>query len=232
MLPTLCGAGRHANGRTVMLFHGMNFGGFYFFRTLSTCCARGFRVVVPDQIGFGRSSKPIMPYNFHDMAANSRALLQKLGITQTASSDIRWAACLTAILRVAPNWWKRVIYNPIGTPTLVRKSEMAQRGRGLQGHDGADSRSGVPAGVGHDSSLISRSRRVAARVRTSVSAAFTLLNPTDSNLVPVTCISRACVNQGRLATCSSSIPANLVSRIHDGLPALQRDESAPDTSNE
>jgi len=72
------------NGRTVVLFHGMNFGGFYFGGPIDLLRKEGFRVVVPDQIGFGRSSKPIIPYNFHDMAANTRKLLQSRGITKAA----------------------------------------------------------------------------------------------------------------------------------------------------
>src|ERR1700728_5462327 len=72
------------NGRTVMLFHGMNFGGFYFSGLIDVLRNQGFRVVVPDQIGFGRSSKPIIPYNFNDMAANVRKLLTSLGIDRAA----------------------------------------------------------------------------------------------------------------------------------------------------
>src|SRR5580692_765795 len=68
------------NGRTVVLFHGMNFGGFYFAGPIEVLRKQGFRVVVPDQIGFGRSSKPVIPYNFHDMALNSRRLLESLRI--------------------------------------------------------------------------------------------------------------------------------------------------------
>ena len=41
------------NGRTVVLFHGMNFGGFYFGGPIETLRNAGFRVVAPDQIGFG-----------------------------------------------------------------------------------------------------------------------------------------------------------------------------------
>ena len=59
------------NGRTVVLFHGMNFAGFYWGGPIDALRKEGFRVVVPDQIGFGRSSKPIIPYNFHDMARNT-----------------------------------------------------------------------------------------------------------------------------------------------------------------
>ena len=68
------------NGRTVVLFHGMNFAGFYWGGPIDALRKEGFRVVVPDQIGFGRSSKPIIPYNFHDMARNTRLLLQHLKI--------------------------------------------------------------------------------------------------------------------------------------------------------
>ncbi len=75
---------RQPNGRTVVLFHGMNFGGFYFAGPIEVLRKEGFRVVVPDQIGFGRSSKPIIPYNFHDMAFNSRKLLESLGIAKVS----------------------------------------------------------------------------------------------------------------------------------------------------
>src|SRR5689334_8509346 len=72
------------NGRTVLLFHGMNFGGFYFGGPIEVLRKEGFRLIVPDQIGFGRSSKPIVPYNFHDMAANTRKLLQHVGVDKVS----------------------------------------------------------------------------------------------------------------------------------------------------
>jgi pimeloyl-ACP methyl ester carboxylesterase len=71
------------NGRIVTLLHGMNFGGFYFGGPIEALRKSGFRVIVPDQTGFGRSSKPIIPYNFHDMAANTRKLLASLGVTKS-----------------------------------------------------------------------------------------------------------------------------------------------------
>ena len=68
------------NGHTVMMFHGNNFAGFYFGTMIDALRKEGFRVIVPDQIGYGRSSKPIIPYSFNDMARNSRAILQSLKI--------------------------------------------------------------------------------------------------------------------------------------------------------
>ena len=104
------------NGRTVVLFHGMNFGGFYFGGPIEVLSKAGFRVIVPDQIGFGRSSKPIMPYNFHDMALNSRKLLEKLGVTKTAIVGHSMGGMLTARFAASyPDIIERaVIYDPIG----------------------------------------------------------------------------------------------------------------------
>jgi pimeloyl-ACP methyl ester carboxylesterase len=104
------------NGRTVVLFHGMNFGGFYFQGPIDALRAAGFRVVAPDQIGFGRSSKPIIPYNFHDMAANTRKLLQSLGITRVAIAGHSMGGMLAARFAASyPDITERaVIYDPIG----------------------------------------------------------------------------------------------------------------------
>jgi len=104
------------NGRTVMLFHGMNFGGFYFAGPIDTLRKEGFRVVVPDQIGFGRSSKPVIPYNFHDMALNSRKLLQSLGIAKVTIVGHSMGGMLCARFAASfPDITERaVIYDPIG----------------------------------------------------------------------------------------------------------------------
>ena len=69
------------NGKNVMLLHGKNFNGAYWGTTISALAKEGFRVVVPDQIGFGKSSKPtIFQYTFQQLALNTKALLDSLGI--------------------------------------------------------------------------------------------------------------------------------------------------------
>jgi len=105
-----------ANGRTVVLFHGMNFGGFYFSGPIEVLRKEGFRVVVPDQIGFGRSSKPIIPYNFHDMALNTRRLLQSLGVARVSIVGHSMGGMLAARFAASfPDITERaVIYDPIG----------------------------------------------------------------------------------------------------------------------
>jgi len=72
------------NGQTAVLLHGMNFFGEYWASTIEALTAAGYRVVVPDQVGYGRSSKPILAYNLHIKAANTRKLLQHLGIDRAA----------------------------------------------------------------------------------------------------------------------------------------------------
>jgi len=72
------------NGQTVVLLHGFNFSGEAWRGTIDVLAREGFRVIVPDQIGFGRSSKPPIPYTFNDMALNTRRLLQSLGVERAA----------------------------------------------------------------------------------------------------------------------------------------------------
>jgi len=71
---------QNANGRTVVLFHGKNFGGYYWANVIRALTAKGFRVVVPDQIGFGKSSKAFIHYSFHQLSRWNKALLDTLGI--------------------------------------------------------------------------------------------------------------------------------------------------------
>lgn len=71
----------HPNGHTVVLLHGKNFCGATWEATARELLAAGYRVVMPDQIGFCKSSKPrSYQYSFHQLAANTRALLQSLGV--------------------------------------------------------------------------------------------------------------------------------------------------------
>ena len=72
-----------ANGRSVILLHGMNFFGEVWTETIEILRKEGYRVVAIDQIGFGRSSKPIVHYTISTHAANTKRLLDHLGITQT-----------------------------------------------------------------------------------------------------------------------------------------------------
>lgn len=70
-----------ANGRTAVLMHGKNFCGATWEATIKVLSAAGYRVVAPDQVGFCSSSKPEnYQYSFQQLALNTHALLQQLGI--------------------------------------------------------------------------------------------------------------------------------------------------------
>jgi pimeloyl-ACP methyl ester carboxylesterase len=104
------------NGHTVVLLHGNNFAGFYWGGPIEVLRKQGFRVVVPDQIGYGRSSKPIIPYNLHDMARNTRLVLQSLKIQRAMIVGHSMGGMLAARFATQyPDMTERlVLYNPIG----------------------------------------------------------------------------------------------------------------------
>ncbi|MBB5048706.1 proline iminopeptidase [Rhodopseudomonas rhenobacensis] len=66
------------NDRTVLLLHGRNFPSSYWAPVIKTLSEQGYRVVVPDQIGFGKSSKPDGELHFDTLARNTVALLDRL----------------------------------------------------------------------------------------------------------------------------------------------------------
>ncbi|HJS35850.1 MAG TPA: alpha/beta hydrolase [Pseudoxanthomonas sp.] len=69
------------NGRTVVLLHGKNFCAATWESAITALTQAGYRVVAPDQIGFCKSDKPQRyQYSFDQLAANTHALLEHLGI--------------------------------------------------------------------------------------------------------------------------------------------------------
>jgi pimeloyl-ACP methyl ester carboxylesterase len=77
-------AGKEPNGKTIVLFHGKAFGCYYFRNVIEALTGAGYRVVAPDQIGWGKSPKPDIHYSFQLLAANTAALLDHLGVQKTA----------------------------------------------------------------------------------------------------------------------------------------------------
>ncbi len=68
------------NGRVVLLLHGRNFPSSYWAPVIRTLSDAGYRVVVPDQIGFGKSSKPAGELHFDTLARNTIALMDHLQV--------------------------------------------------------------------------------------------------------------------------------------------------------
>jgi pimeloyl-ACP methyl ester carboxylesterase len=72
------------NGKTVVLLHGKSFAGDYWAGTVADLAHQGYRVIVPDQLGFGKSAKPDIRYHFDVLARNTKMLLDGLGVTRAA----------------------------------------------------------------------------------------------------------------------------------------------------
>ena len=105
-----------SNGRTVVLFHGKNFGGYYWTEVIKALTSRGFRVVVPDQIGFGKSSKALIHYSFHQMARWNKALLDTLKIQKASVLGHSMGGILATrfALMFPERTDKLLLENPIG----------------------------------------------------------------------------------------------------------------------
>ena len=71
------------NGHNVMLLHGKNFNGAYWETTINALAKAGYRVIVPDQIGFGKSTKPAhYQFTFQQLATNTKTLLDTVGVNK------------------------------------------------------------------------------------------------------------------------------------------------------
>ena len=108
---------QNANGRSVLLLHGKNFNASSWATTIAFLNERGYRVIAPDQIGFGKSSKPTgYQYSFAALASNTRALLAKLGIERSLVVGHSMGGMLATRYALAypENVEKLVLVNPIG----------------------------------------------------------------------------------------------------------------------
>lgn len=105
------------NGQTVLLLHGKNFSGAYWSNTIKPLSEAGFRVVVPDQIGFGKSSKPAhLQFTFHALATHTRDLLTDLGVQKvTVVGHSMGGMVATRFALMFPETAEKlVLVNPIG----------------------------------------------------------------------------------------------------------------------
>jgi pimeloyl-ACP methyl ester carboxylesterase len=112
------------NGRTVLLLHGKNFNGSYWQQTAEALSQRGFRVIMPDQIGFGKSTKPRhLQYSFHLLAQHTRALLDTLQVSRVAVLGHSMGGMLaTRLALMYPDRVEKLILeNPIGLEDWKRQ---------------------------------------------------------------------------------------------------------------
>jgi len=126
-------------GRTVVLLHGRNFPSSYWEPTIRALAGAGYRVIAPDQIGFGKSSKPTFAYSFDAMARATIALLDSLRVDRFDLVGHSMGGMLA--VRLARAYGSRidrlVLYSPIGLEDYrfyvppVTDEELARREEAL-----------------------------------------------------------------------------------------------------
>lgn len=105
------------NGRVVILLHGKNFVAATWQVTIAVLSDAGYRVIAPDQIGFGKSSKPAhYQYTFQQLAGNTHALLTLLDMSRVTVVGHSMGGMLGAryALMYPDNVDQLVLVDPIG----------------------------------------------------------------------------------------------------------------------
>ncbi|WP_347329938.1 alpha/beta fold hydrolase [Marinimicrobium locisalis] len=111
---------------TVLLLHGKNFAADYWEKTANHLHGQGYGVLMPDQIGFGKSSKPAhYQFSFEALAANTRALVDKLGLERVSVMGHSMGGMLATryALQYADSVEQLVLVNPVGLEDYLRYVE-------------------------------------------------------------------------------------------------------------
>ncbi len=109
----------------IVLLHGKNFVGAYWEDVARGLLARGWRVLIPDHIGWGRSSKPdAFPWTFHALADATRQLLDAKGIDQAVIVGHSMGGMLATrfALSFPDRTAKLLMINPIGLEDWRQKT--------------------------------------------------------------------------------------------------------------
>ena len=102
---------------TVVLLHGKNFCAATWESAIAALVAAGYRVIAPDQVGFCKSSKPpAYQFSFGQLAFNTHALLEKLGIEDASIVGHSMGGMLAVrhALQYPRQTTRLLLVNPIG----------------------------------------------------------------------------------------------------------------------
>jgi len=103
-------------GKTILLLHGKNFNGYYWKNLIPFLTKAGYRIIAPDQVGWGKSDHPNIHYSFHMLANNTKTLLDSLGIKKvTVLGHSMGGMLATRFVTMFPEITdKLILENPIG----------------------------------------------------------------------------------------------------------------------
>jgi len=130
----------------VTLMHGKNFNAHYWMPTASYLHKKGYGVLVPDQVGFGKSSKPEnYQYSFSVLASHTRNLMQHLNISDSIVIGHSMGGMLASrfALMYPEFTQKLILVNPIGLENYLKyveykdtdffyKKELAKTAEGIK----------------------------------------------------------------------------------------------------
>ncbi|MDJ0622821.1 MAG: alpha/beta hydrolase [Desulfocapsaceae bacterium] len=108
---------------TFLLLHGKNFSGAYWESTASYLNDKGYGVLIPDQIGFGKSSKPpYYQYSIPQLAHNTMELISSVGLDSVVVMGHSMGGMIAARFALMyPTTTKRLILlNPIGLEDYLK----------------------------------------------------------------------------------------------------------------
>lgn len=103
--------------KVIVLLHGKNFSGYYWERVAKDLLKKNYRVIIPDQIGFGKSSKPdYYQYSFGQLALNTKTLLDNLKIAKLdlVGHSMGGMLATTFAVNFSKSVNKLILINPIG----------------------------------------------------------------------------------------------------------------------
>ncbi len=103
--------------KVIVLLHGKNFSGYYWEKVAKDLLKKKYRVLIPDQIGFGKSSKPdYYQYSFGQLALNTKSLLDGLNIKKfdLVGHSMGGMLATTFAVNYPASVNKLILINPIG----------------------------------------------------------------------------------------------------------------------
>ena len=110
-------------GTPVVLLHGFPDSGKLWRHQVSALTVAGYRVIVPDMRGYGRSARPVEvgAYDIPHLVSDVRAVLADLGVTRAHVVGHDWGAAVAWVLAsVAPDTVDRLVALSIGHPATFR----------------------------------------------------------------------------------------------------------------
>jgi pimeloyl-ACP methyl ester carboxylesterase len=116
-------------GPAVVLLHGFPDSGRLWRHQVPALVAAGYRTVVPDQRGYGRSGKPtdVAAYSIPFLVGDVIALLDELGIDRAHVVGHDWGAAVAwATASFVPDRVDRLVALSVGHPTAFRGAGYAQ----------------------------------------------------------------------------------------------------------